>query len=92
MSIAEERVEILFELAKQQVAAGEFDRSREYVQLARRIAERNRCGLPREFKRFTCQECGVALRPGINVRVRVRDGRVVMRCDCGATKRYPYDR
>ncbi|TQQ81014.1 ribonuclease P [Halonotius terrestris] len=90
MGIAAERIDRLFALAKAAAADGEFDRSREYVRLARRIAERNRCGLPRKFKRFTCPRCDVALRPGVNVRVRVRDGRVVMRCDCGATKRYPY--
>jgi ribonuclease P protein subunit RPR2 len=91
MSIPRERIDRLFALAKAATANGEFDRSREYVRLARRIAEQDRCGLPRRFKRFTCPACDVALRPGVNVRVRVRDGRVVMRCDCGATKRYPYD-
>ena len=90
MSIAEERIEILFDLASSTAAAGEFDRSKEYVRLARRIAERNRCGLPREFKRFTCSRCDVALRPGVNARVRLNNGRVVIRCDCGATHRYPY--
>ncbi len=90
MSIANERIDILFAHAKRAAANGEFDRSREYVRLARRIAERNRCGLSRAFRRFTCGRCDVALRPGVNARVRVRDGRVVIRCDCGATHRYPY--
>lgn len=90
MSIAEERIDILFDLAKERASAGEFDRSREYVRLARRISERNRCGLPREFKRFTCNQCAVALRPGVNARVRLNNGHVVVRCDCGATQRYPY--
>ena len=90
MCIAEERIEILFELAKAQASNGEFDRSREYVRLARRIAERNRCGLSREFKRYTCKRCDVALRPGRNARVRLATGRIVIRCDCGATQRYPY--
>ncbi len=90
MSIAEERIEILFDLAASTAADGEFDRSKEYVRLARRIAERNRCGLPREFKRFTCSRCDVALRPGVNARVRLNNGHVVIRCDCGATHRYPY--
>jgi len=90
MSIAEERVDILFELAKSCVNSGEFDRSREYVRLARRISERNRCGLPREFKRYTCKQCDVALRPGVNARIRLNSGRVVIRCDCGSTQRYPY--
>ncbi|WP_253737272.1 ribonuclease P protein component 4 [Halohasta salina] len=91
MGIAEERIDELFELAMAAAAGGEYDRSREYVRLARRIAERDRCGLPRRFKRFTCSRCDVALRPGRNARVRVDDGRVVVRCDCGATHRYPYD-
>jgi len=91
MRIAEERIEILFDLARSAASAGEFDRSREYVRLARRIAERNRCGLPREFKRFTCSRCDVALRPGVNARVRLANGHVVTRCDCGATQRYPYE-
>ena len=90
MSIAEERIEILFDLARSAASTGEFDRSREYVRLARRSAERNRCGLPREFKRFTCNRCDVALRPGVNARVRLANGHVVTRCDCGATQRYPY--
>lgn len=90
-SIAEERIERLATLARQAAAAGEFDLSREYVALARRIAERNRCGLPRRFSRFTCDDCGVYLRPGANARVRTRSGHVVVRCDCGATARYPYE-
>ena len=91
MSIAAERIERLFALAKQATADGEFDRSREYVRLARRIAERNRCGLPRAFKRFTCPRCAVALRPGVNARIRLQDGHVAISCDCGEIKRYPYD-
>lgn len=91
MSIAEERIERLFVLATEATADGEFDRSREYVRLARRIAERNRCGLSRRFKRFTCPRCAVALRPGVNARVRLQDGHVAVSCDCGAIKRYPYE-
>jgi ribonuclease P protein subunit RPR2 len=91
MSIAEERIERLHELAREATAAREFDRSREYVRLARRIAERNRCGLPRAFGRYTCDDCDVYLRPGVNARVRLRPGRVVVRCDCGATKRFPHE-
>jgi ribonuclease P protein subunit RPR2 len=90
MTLAAERIDLLFEHAKRAASAGDFERSREYVRLARRIAERNRCGLPRELTRFSCERCDVALRPGVNARVRLRSGRVVIRCDCGATHRYPY--
>jgi ribonuclease P protein subunit RPR2 len=89
-TIAEERIDRLHALARRAVAEGDPERSREYVRLARRIAERNRCGLPRRFKRFTCDRCDVYLRPGRNARVRTRDGHVVVTCDCGGQQRYPY--
>lgn len=87
--IAAERIERLADLAAA-TDEGEFDRSREYVRLARRLAERHRLSLPRSFARSTCDACDVYQRPGVNVRVRVQRGRVIRRCDCGATARYPY--
>jgi ribonuclease P protein subunit RPR2 len=93
MGIPAERIERLQALAREAAADGEFDRAREYVRLARRVAERNRVSLPRSFKRFTCDECDAYLLPGRNARVRLRAGHVVVRCEhCGATARYPYDR
>jgi ribonuclease P protein subunit RPR2 len=91
MGIPAERIDRLAALARAAVAAGEEDRAREYVRLARRIAERNRLTLPRSFRRFTCDACDAYLRPGRNARVRLQDGHVVVRCDCGATARYPYE-
>lgn len=90
MGIPEERIDRLATLAWAATRRGETDRSREYVRTARRIAERHRIGLPREFKRFTCDACDVALVPGRNARVRLQDGHVVIRCDCGELHRYPY--
>jgi ribonuclease P protein subunit RPR2 len=91
MTIPEERIERLAALAREAARRGEYDRSREYVRTARRIAERHRLGLPRRFRRFTCDQCDVALVPGRNARVRLQNGHVVIRCDCGATHRYPYE-
>ena len=92
MSIPEERIERLAGLARAAVTNDEPDRAREYVRLARRIAERTRCGLPRRFVRFTCDRCDAYLVPGRNARVRLQEGsHVVIRCDCGATDRYPCD-
>jgi ribonuclease P protein subunit RPR2 len=91
MGIPAERIERLHELAREATAGGDVERAREYVRLARRIAERNRSGLPRRFRRFTCDECDAYLRPGSTARVRLQSGHVVVRClSCGATKRYPY--
>jgi ribonuclease P protein subunit RPR2 len=91
MGIAEERIDRLDTLARAAVREGDEDRAREYVRLARRIAERNRLSLPRQLRRFTCDACDTYLVPGRNARVRLQSGHVVVRCDCGATARYPYD-
>lgn len=91
MSIAAERIDRLHVLAREAARAGEEERAREYVRLARRIAERHRLRLPREFTRFTCDACDSYLIPGRNARVRTRNGHVVVTCDCGHQKRYPYD-
>jgi ribonuclease P protein subunit RPR2 len=90
VGIPAERIDRLHALAREAAAAGAFDRSREYVRLARRLAERHRLRLPREFRRFSCRACDVYRRPGANARVRLGDGHVVVRCDCGATDRFPY--
>ncbi|MCD2200780.1 ribonuclease P [Halobacterium sp. KA-4] len=90
MSIAAERIERLHALAQQAAREGDDDRAREYVRLARRLAERNRLTLPREFRRFTCDACDAYLIPGRNARVRTQDGHVVVTCDCGYQSRYPY--
>lgn len=92
MAIPSERIDRLTTLAREAVVDGEYDRARAYVALARRIAERNRCGLPTDFSRYTCDACDVYLRPGKTSRVRLRPGRVVIRCrECGSTARYPFD-
>ncbi|MFC6614543.1 ribonuclease P protein component 4 [Halopenitus salinus] len=91
MGIPEERIDRLLTLAREAVVLEELDRSRELVRRARRIAERNRCPVPREFERRTCDSCDVYLRPSVTARVRTRPGRVVVRClECGATHRYPF--
>ena len=89
--IAAERISRLAEAAREAARAGEVERARRYVRLARRIAQRHRLSLPRSFTRFTCDACDRYLVPGRNARVRTRDGHVVVTCECGAQARYPYD-
>lgn len=89
--IAQERIERLHQFAREAVGEGNAERAREYVRRGRRVAERNRLGLPRKFKRFTCDSCDAYLVPGKNARVRLQDGHVVVTCDCGTQARYPYD-
>ncbi|MFO7925225.1 MAG: ribonuclease P protein component 4 [Halobacteriota archaeon] len=90
MSVAEERIDRLTELAREASRSGDSDLAKRYVRRARRIAERNRIPLPRRFKRFTCARCDAYLIPGRNARVRTKDGHVVVTCDCGEHARYPY--
>ena len=89
--IARERIRRLHDLAREAAGDGNDERAREYVRRARRVAERNRLGLPRRFKRFTCDACDAYLRPSVNARVRLQDGHVVVTCDCGHQERYPYE-
>lgn len=88
--IAHERLDQLQLLAREAAAAGEGELAREYVKLARRIAERNRIDLPPKLKRFSCKQCNTYLRPGSNARVRLQGGHVVMTCDCGHQSRHSY--
>lgn len=90
-SIAAERIERLSDLAREASIECQDDRAREYVRLARRVAERHRLKLPQHFKRFTCDACDRYQRPGKNARVRLQDGHVVITCDCGAQARHPYE-
>jgi ribonuclease P protein subunit RPR2 len=90
MTLADERIARLHELAKAATAESDEQRARHYVRSARRIAERQRRPLPRTFKRFTCDSCDAYLRPGQNARVRLQGDHVVVTCDCGNQSRYPY--
>lgn len=90
MSVAAERIDRLADLAAAAARDGDDGRAREFVRLARRIAERNRLALPRRLVRFTCDACDVYLVPGRNARTRLQDGHVVVTCACGSHARYPY--
>lgn len=90
MSIAEDRVRTLASLARE-TARSDPTLAREYVRLARRVAERNRVALPDHFKWFVCDVCDTYRRPGSTATVRLQDGHVVLQCDCGAIDRHPYN-
>ncbi|CCQ37055.1 ribonuclease P protein component 4 [Natronomonas moolapensis 8.8.11] len=91
MSIAEERVDQLADLAREAARSGESDLAKRYVRRARRVAERNRIDLPERLKRFSCTRCDAYFVPGRTARVRTKSGHVVVTCACGEHARYPYD-
>lgn len=92
MGIAAERIDRLADLAREAAKGDEDERAREYVRLARRIAERHRLRLPKRLRRFACDGCDRYLLPGRTARVRTQDGHVVVTClECGERARYPYE-
>ncbi len=89
--IALERMEILFRQAEKEALRGRPARARRYVDLARRIGMRYNVRVPPAFKRRFCKKCLAYLLPGVNARVRVGRGRLVITCmGCGAIQRLPY--
>ncbi len=89
--IAKERIERLFDLAKQDAWIGKQTRSKRYVSMALRIGERYK--VRPGHKRTYCPKCHSFFIPPRNVRVRTGRGRISMTClECGNVLRYPLDR
>jgi ribonuclease P protein subunit RPR2 len=86
--IAQERIGILFGQARMAFSKHP-ERSNRYVDIARRIAMRQRIRIDREFRRQYCHHCYSFLVPGKNMRVRVHRGNVVVTCSsCNKKTRY----
>ena len=79
--IALERIYRLFELAE-----GEFskhpERSKRYVQLARKIGERNRVRFPQVLKSKFCKNCNSFLVEGKNSEIEIRGTLMEIKCNC----------
>jgi ribonuclease P protein subunit RPR2 len=59
--------------------------------LARKISMKLNVRIPPVFKRRFCKHCYHYLQPGVNVRVRTKEGKVVYYClDCRKYMRFPY--
>ena len=88
--IARERMEILFGLARVRRQRGQDELARGHCRLARRISMRYNVPLTREQRRHFCRGCGDILLPGRTSTVRVRRGRLNIRCHrCGSLMRFP---
>lgn len=87
--IAKERIARLFQLAPLFYETDPVISNR-CVDLARKIAMRQRVRIDRAFKWRFCHSCHSFLIPGKNMRVRIREGKVVMTCLlCKERRRYP---
>ncbi|MCK4335183.1 MAG: ribonuclease P [Candidatus Aenigmarchaeota archaeon] len=92
--IAKERIKILFDQAGKEFKKHP-ERSKRYVELARKMGMRYNVRLTKEMKMRFCKKCFSYLKPGVNCRVRTRRDKqsVVLTClDCGFVSRYPYIR
>lgn len=85
--IALERIWRLFELAD--AAFNKHpERSKRYVELARKISTRNKVRMPRELKQKFCRKCGAFLKQGKNAKLRVTKSYVVVSCgECGNVRK-----
>ncbi len=87
--IARERVKMLLGKADDVFSKDKKSADR-YVALARRIAMKLNLRLPSTQKRKFCRHCGCYLRPGVNLRVRTREGKLVYYClECKKFWRMP---
>lgn len=88
--IAQERIAFLIDLAEK-VFSKYPKRADRYVELARKIAMRTRTRIPTNLKRKFCKHCHKFLKPGVNCRVRTREGKVVYYCfNCKKYTRFPF--
>jgi len=86
--IATERIYRLFELAEQE-SAKHPERSKRYVQLARKIGTRNKAKISKELKLKFCKKCGAFLKEGKNSEVKKENSYAVVKCnECSFVKRY----
>jgi len=92
--IARERIEKLFSLAKEDFKT-KPERSKKYVELARKIGKRYNVRLTKEQKRRFCKGCNQLLIPSKTSEVRLDSEKklIIIKCtNCGNIYKYPYGR
>lgn len=92
--IAKERIEILFNLAEKEFGAHP-ERSKRYINLARKIGLRYNIRLSKDLKRKFCKNCNSLLIPGMTSQTRLKSKRKIMtvKClKCNKVYRYPYSK
>ncbi len=92
VKIARERIERLLALAKEELEKNP-ERSRSYVELARKIGKRYNVRLTKEQKRSFCKKCNQLLIPGRTSKVELDTKKklIIIKClNCDNLYRYPY--
>ena len=87
--IAGENIDRFFELAEEKFSSNK-GLSNRYVTLARKTAMKVKIRMPRQYKRRYCKHCYKYLRTGINSKIRVNNGKVIISCyECNKFSRIP---
>lgn len=85
--IALERIYRLFELAEINFEKHP-ERSKRYIELARKIAMRYNVRVPFELKQKFCKKCNAFLKVGVNAKIRVSKQIIKVTClECNYTRK-----
>ncbi len=88
--IALERMQILFNQAEEEFSTHP-ERSDRYVKLTRDISTKYNIPLPDYWRGRFCKNCNKFLKPGNNLRVRLKNQTISRTClECGMVKQVPY--
>lgn len=92
VKIARERIERLLNLAKEEFEKNP-ERSRRYIELARKIGKRYNVRLTKEQKRSFCKKCNQPLISGKTFKFEMDSKKklIIIKClNCGYIYRHPY--
>jgi len=92
VKIAKERVDILFNLAEKEFKKHP-ERSKRYVELARKIGMRCNVRLTKKQKKKFCKKCNQLLVPKKTCKIKIDSNKKLMeiKClNCGSVYRRPY--
>jgi len=90
--LAEQRIVKLLTMAEKNLKPHP-ERTRRYVELAKKLSSKYNVTIPSELKRRICKKCDAYLVPGYNLAIRTdpKKKAVVYTClDCGTKKNYGY--
>ena len=89
--IARERIKKLFDMAREEALKENWERSRRYVRLARKIAMKFNISISK-YKRKFCKKCNTYFTSKtVRIRTQKKNMKVAYTClVCGNIQRYPY--
>lgn len=88
--VAKQRIDELFNQATKAFKKTP-ELSNRYIELATKIALKNKTPFSKEQKMLTCKKCLSYLQPGTNSRLRVVKGKIIIRCNkCNNIRRFVY--